>query len=84
MLGARVKDTITGFEGIATGRSEFLNGCVSICIAASELSKDGEPKIEWFDEQRLEVIDPAAFKPNRLSTATAGGPQPTPPPDGAM
>lgn len=26
-LGARVKDNITGFEGIATGRAEYLYGC---------------------------------------------------------
>lgn len=81
-LGAHVRDTITGFEGIATGKSEFVNGCVSVAVTRTELSKDGEVKIEWFDEQRIEVLKEGAFRP-QASTATAGGPHSIPPRDGA-
>jgi hypothetical protein len=82
-LGARAKDVISGFTGIVTGRSTYLNGCVSVCISLEGLSKDGEPKHEWFDEQRIEVIVQSAFTP-RESLATAGGPRDNPPRDGAL
>ena len=68
-LGDKVKDNITGFEGIAIARAEYLNGCISLHIQSANL-KDGSPlKAEWFDEQRLTTS----------SKATAGGPQSYPP-----
>ena len=81
-LGDKVKDTITGYQGIATGRSVFLNGCVSICIARQDVPDKDETKVEWFDEQRVELVESGAFKP-QPSSATAGGPQAVPPRDGA-
>lgn len=77
-LGSRVRDVITGFEGIATGRTTYLNGCVHVSVTASAL-KDGEPKVEWFDEQRVEVLELDAFKP-QPSPAEVGGPAPGPRP----
>lgn len=69
-LGDKVKDTVTGFKGIATGRYTFLNGCIRIEVTPEEL-KDGKP-IEHvvFDEQRL------TGKPSGLP----GGPRPGPTP----
>lgn len=69
-LGTRVKDGVTGFEGVAMARTEYLYGCVRVCVQPTEL-RDGKP-IEpvWFDEQRLDVTSPAK----------SGGPQPNPPP----
>ena len=31
-LGDKVKDTITGFTGVVTGRSEWLFGCVRCAV----------------------------------------------------
>lgn len=65
-----VKDYITGYEGIAVARAEYLYGCVSVQVQATGLKEDGgkrEP--EWIDEQRL----------TNDSKATAGGPQAHPP-----
>ena len=67
-LGDRGKDSITGYEGIAIARSEYLYGCVSIQVQSREI-KDGKMQSVWLDEQRL-TGDPVA---------TSGGPQPTPP-----
>ena len=56
-LGARVKDTITGFEGIAVSRVEHLYGCVRYSVQPTKLNKDGKPiENEWFDEAGLEVL----------------------------
>ena len=41
-LGSKVRDSITGLEGIATARTEYLYGCVRITITPTEL-KDGKP-----------------------------------------
>ena len=29
-LGDKVRDRVTGYEGIATSKTEFLNGCIQI------------------------------------------------------
>lgn len=75
-LGSKVKDTLTGFEGIATGRTEWLYGCVRITIEPDKLDKDGKciPS-EWFDEQRVELVTEKAPTVSPESDARAGGPQ---------
>lgn len=75
-MGAKVRDTITRFTGIATGRAVFLNGCVRVLIEGKE--KNGDPKEYWADEQRVEVVRRDAFKA-QPSPALAGGPAPVPP-----
>ena len=58
-LGSLVKDTITGFTGIAVGRMEFPFGCIHIRIQAKGLTKDGDPfPVHAFDDQRIEVLAP--------------------------
>jgi len=67
-LGEKVKDSITGFEGVATGRATYLYGCVRVLVESKKL-KDGKPIEEWFDEQRL----------TQKSEANVGGPCSDPP-----
>jgi hypothetical protein len=58
-LGSIVRDRITGFQGIAFGRHEYLTGCNKITIQPQGVDKDGAPrKSEWFDEQTLDVLEP--------------------------
>lgn len=55
-LGDVVRDTITGFTGVAIGRSVWLYGCERIGIEPAEL-RDGRPMDPvFFDEQRVEVV----------------------------
>ncbi len=69
-LGDKVRDSISGFEGIAIAKSEYLHGCVSWQVEPTKLKDDGSTlKAEWFDEQRL----------TNISKAKAGGPQDRPP-----
>ncbi len=69
-LGAKVTDSMTGFEGVVIARVEYLNGCVSLEVQPESLGKEGSPlKPEWFDEQRLDAE----------SKVTVGGPGDTPP-----
>ena len=69
-LGQKVKDSITGFAGIVTGRAEYITGCHQILVQPPvKNAKDGgdfqEP--HWFDEDRAEVIDPKQLTLPRTS-----------------
>lgn len=71
-LGSRVRDSLTGFSGVATSRTEYLYGCVHVGITPTEL-KDGSPvKSEWFDEQRCELIEEKPPVVSKDSSATSG------------
>lgn len=66
-LGKKYRDSITGFEGVATGRFEYLYGCIRYCLEG--IDKDGKPDERIFDEQRL----------TDTPTAKTGGPRVAPP-----
>jgi hypothetical protein len=73
-LGSKVKDHYTGFSGIATGRTEWLYGCSRICIECTKL-KDGKPiESQWFDEQRVDIIEEKSAVIADHSKAKIGGP----------
>jgi len=69
-LGKIYKDEFTGFSGIATARTEFLYGCVRVCLESKKLDKEGKPLEIWFDEQRLVT---------KTKASGPGGPGPNPP-----
>lgn len=59
-LGSRVKDSISGFEGVAFERQDFMYGCARIAIEPTELDKDGSVRdSQIFDEQRVDVLEAA-------------------------
>ena len=79
-LGSRVRDSITGADGIAVARTEYLYGCVRVGIEAESLDEKGKPRdLVWIDEQRIELLEERTPVASRLSSATAGGPQEDPP-----
>jgi len=63
-LGDKVRDMISGYEGIAVARTQFINGCVQYSVSA-KLKKGDKPPIEGdpsIDEVSLEVVEKKAFK----------------------
>ena len=74
-LGQKLRDTISGFEGIAICRTEWLNGCFRVSLQG-RVDKDGKlPESYTFDEPQLEIIaNTPRENPNQLS----GGPIPSP------
>lgn len=55
-LGSEVKDLVTGFQGIAVARTQFLNGCYRISVQPP-MSKEGKvPENETFDEPQLKLV----------------------------
>ena len=74
-LGSVVRDSITGFSGIAVARTEWLYGCSRIGVEPAEL-RDGKPiETQWFDEQRVVVVEARLPAVSPDSSATSGGPQ---------
>jgi hypothetical protein len=56
-LGARYRDRITGFAGVATGLVQYISGCNQVLLVPA--AKDGNElkSGEWFDVQRVEVVE---------------------------
>lgn len=80
VLGKKVKDTITGFEGIATGIAFYLNGCTRVCIQPRHLKdKDGGTvDSEWVDDTQIKVFESGGMKKEKEKTKATGGPQASP------
>ena len=78
-LGQMVIHLITGFEGIATSRVEYLTGCIQVGLTRK--MKDGDdkpPEAHYFDEPFCEVIGESGLE--KPATAEQnGGPRDTPP-----
>jgi len=76
-LGDKVRDTVTGFTGIATGRTNWLQGCTRVGVQTQELH-DGKPiESQWFDEPQLEVIEKGAIA-SQKTEEPPGGPRENP------
>lgn len=74
-LGDKVRDKITGVTGIATSRTEFLNGCIQYEITrrvkkGESLTSDSIQGIN-VDEQQIEVIK---VKKRKIKKSNEGGP----------
>lgn len=73
-LGDKVRDKLTGFEGIITGQAQYITGCNQALVKPQGLKEDGAMReAEWMDEQRLEVVQAGAFSLD--NGRTPGGPQ---------
>lgn len=83
-LGDRVRDRISGFEGIVIGITDWLYQCRRPIVQPASLTSDGKPtETSSFDEDQLEVLERGAFKPKVVETAPTpvaktGGPRDTP------
>ena len=56
-LGHKYRDRMSGFEGIATGRHEYLNGCMRVTLSSTEL-REGKPvEGQSFDSEDLVFVD---------------------------
>lgn len=74
-LGDHAKDTITGFNGIVVGDTQWLHGCRRLSLQPKDL-KDGKPiDMLSFDEPQLVLVEPEA---QPVGSRKTGGPRPEP------
>ncbi len=57
-LGSKVRDIVTGFEGIATSCTEHFNYCITYGVESEVKGKDGKSIHESFNSNRLKVVGP--------------------------
>ena len=56
-LGQKVRDKVTGFEGVATAKLEYINGCIQYCVKPKIKEQGKMPEGVYIDHQQLEVLD---------------------------
>lgn len=71
-LGKRAKDKITGFEGILTGRCQYLYGCDQYLITPPVDKSGAKPDGSWIDEGRIEIVG-EGIDPESVQVDEAGG-----------
>lgn len=76
-MGDRVKDVISGFEGVVIGRFEYWTGCNHYGVEAAA-TKDSKTPYENLDEQRLELVEAGAVKLAREYEQQVEAEQPKP------
>lgn len=54
-LGNKVRDIVSGYEGIAVSKVEYLNGCVQYCVKAP-VKDNVMTEGSYIDIQQLEVV----------------------------
>lgn len=75
ILGHKVSDKVTGFNGVAVSVSFDLYGCIQVVVNPG-LSSDGKPMdSHWFDFNRLQIVDlnPVMKRPDYEKTMTEEG-----------
>lgn len=59
-FGVEVKDRITGFAGVVTGKASYITGCDQFLVqppcSVSQLKEGKKPDGVWFDDVRLEKV----------------------------
>ena len=79
-LGDKVKDTVSGYEGIVIGKSDFLFGCTRIAVQAVGLHEEKPIESQWFDEPQVELVTPGVVATDsRPKAERTGGPMPSTP-----
>ena len=74
-LGCEVEDTVSGLKGIAIAKTDWLYGCIRICIQPPAV--DGKlPESVSFDEPQLKIISKGVLVDSKYEKALdkPGGP----------
>lgn len=56
-LGNKIRDKVTGVEGITTGYVTYMNGCIQWNIHPKADKEGKTTDANYYDEQQLEFID---------------------------
>lgn len=61
-LGDRVRDEVTGFEGVVLARAEALYEATLCRVHSRSVDDQGNPRVPvWFEEDRLTIIEDHAI-----------------------
>ncbi|MNQ87572.1 hypothetical protein D3C85_1028010 [compost metagenome] len=71
-LGQKGRDKITKFEGIITGRAQYITGCDQYVLVPEVRDGKVDPS-QWFDEGRIEIIG-VGITAESVTAVKNGGP----------
>lgn len=78
-LGKEYKDTISGFQGVATARTKYLYGCIRVLLVPTKLKPDGDFLPDgWFDEAQLVKVRATKAINKKTSKKPLHGPHSAP------
>lgn len=61
-IGDKVRDRITGFEGVITGYVHYISGCDQVLVAP-RVKEDGSAiSSQWFDDDRVDIVEAQVAK----------------------
>ena len=76
-FGDKVRDEITGYEGLTTGFTDYISGCAQYLVQPPVKEEDGTWRdSKWFDEDRLTLVTSKAHL-HTVKKAGADKPAPT-------
>jgi hypothetical protein len=75
-IGATVRDRITGFQGVVTGRVEYITGCNQLLVTPKVRADGKLDEPHWFDEQRVVQIGDSVIRLDNSATPGADKPAP--------
>lgn len=55
-LGDKVKDSVTGYEGIAVAKTTWLHGCIRWLVQPPQRKDGSVPDAQAFDDPQLTVV----------------------------
>lgn len=82
VLGQKYRDTVSGYEGVATAVAFYLHGCERVTLE-QWVERAGELRELTFDAPRLTKLAPVAAPVDTLTTRRTGGFKPPIPRTGA-
>jgi hypothetical protein len=71
-LGSRIRDKVTGIEGIATAKGIYMNGCIYYMLESTK-KPDGTIFLDWVDQGRVRLIDDGILAEIKPTIATESG-----------
>lgn len=57
VLGRKAEDRISGFKGVVSAYTKFVNGCVRVCLSPKVDKSGALPDGQWFDIEQVAVSD---------------------------
>lgn len=69
-LGTKVRDRVTGYEGIAIGRAVYLTAAPQVGVSAPVLADGKLPDVVWFEEGRLYIVGSGVNEANETGSTS--------------
>lgn len=77
-IGSKVRDKITGFEGVVTGKASYITGCDQYLVQPPVKADGDFVEGKWCDDGRLTVIEENAVAAEDVTGDANGADIPAP------